>query len=98
MRRELEAVAVAQTPVPLRPDEQHVDGARAVSVFAVRFVLDAEARGVDPSLVVGALPFPEQRRPVAGVAERLGLRGQVPERVLRIAEVQAGQPGPVLTE
>src|SRR2546430_4567646 len=33
-------------------------------------------------------------RPVTGVAERLGLRGQVPDRVLRIANVQAGQPRP----
>src|SRR2546430_17387951 len=45
-----------------------------------------------------SLPFPEQRRPVAGVAERLGLRGQVPDRVLRIAKVQAGQPRPVPAE
>src|SRR5256886_15807395 len=45
-----------------------------------------------------SLPFPEQRRPVAGVAERLGLRRQVPDRVLRIAKVQAGQPRPVPAE
>src|SRR5439155_181672 len=58
MRRELEAVSIAQAPVPLGPDEQRVDGARAISVLAVRLVLRAEARGVDPGLVAGALPFP----------------------------------------
>src|SRR5439155_17081017 len=71
MRRELEAVSIAQAPVPLRPDEQRVDGARASPVLAVRLVLRAEARGGAPGPVVVALPFPEQRRPVAGVAERL---------------------------
>src|SRR2546422_5450933 len=98
VRRELEAVSIAQAPVPLRPDEQRVDGARAIPVLAVRLVLRAEARGVDPGPVVGAFPFPEQRRPVAGVAERLGLLGQVPDRVLRIAKVQARQPRPVPAE
>src|SRR2546422_6447500 len=45
VRRELEAVSIAQAPVPLRPDEQRVDGARAIPVLAVRLVLRAEARG-----------------------------------------------------
>jgi len=61
-------------------------------------VLEAGAQAVDPGLVVGALPAPEERGPVAGVAERLGIRLQVPDRVLRVAEIQAREPRLVLAE
>src|SRR3989440_139833 len=55
--------------------------------------LPLPARPVRTTAVVGALPFPEERWPVARVVERLRFRRQVPERRLRVAEVEADQPG-----
>src|SRR4029077_6166582 len=47
---------------------------------------------------VGAVPFPEELRPIARVAKRLGLGGEIPDRVLRVAEVKAGEPGLLAAE
>src|SRR6185503_10831324 len=83
---------------PFRPHEGDVDRARLVALRAVRLVLEPEARAVEEGALARALPFPEERRAVARVAERLRFAGDVPERVLRVAEVQAGEPRPLLAE
>ncbi len=95
-RGELEFRIVRVGPAPVGAREHGIDRARALDRTAVGFVLEAGPEAVDPGLVVGAVPFPEERRLVARVAKGLRLLGQVPERVLGEAEVEAGEPGPRL--
>ena len=49
-------------------------------------MLEPQAHAVEERPLAGALPFPEERRPVARVAEWLRLARQVPQRVLRVAQ------------
>src|SRR5690606_30890615 len=42
--------------------------------------------------LVGTLPAPVERRPVARVAKGLGPRGEIPEGVLGVAEIETRQP------
>src|SRR6185436_6780086 len=87
-------------PAPLGAHERGVDRARALARAAVRLVLEAEASAVEPGAtrVFGAFPLPEERRLVARVPERFRFPLEVPERVLRVAEIQARQPRPLLTD
>src|SRR5204863_2692545 len=79
-------------------DKSDVDRARARTVAAVRLVLEAGTEAVDEGLVILAVPLPEDRRQIARIAEGLGLRRKIPQRILRIAEVKAGEPGLALAE